>query len=142
MAFPEFAKNDLYITGESYAGVYVPSLAQSIYNDKSSKINLKGFAVGDACLGGQDWPYRGPFFGLQFMHGHGQFSDKLFWEIQGTCTTNELLYGNMSAACAAKVAQSDEVCVCAHVFYRGNHVLLIAHVVLLGSWGILCIQLV
>lgn len=92
-AFPEHAKNELFITGESYAGVYVPSLAQVIYEDKNTNINLKGFAVGDACLGNKDFNYRGPFFNIEFMHGHGAFSEKLYWEIMGTCSTDQLLHG-------------------------------------------------
>ena len=51
--FPEFKSNDLYISGESYAGVYVPYLAHYIvkHNEEASdddfKPNLKGFAVGN-----------------------------------------------------------------------------------------------
>jgi len=30
--YPEFGTNELYLSGESYAGVYVPYLAREIYN--------------------------------------------------------------------------------------------------------------
>ncbi|XP_075133495.1 lysosomal protective protein-like [Leptodactylus fuscus] len=43
--FPEFAKNDFYITGESYGGFYVPALAVEV--SKDSGINLKGLAIGN-----------------------------------------------------------------------------------------------
>ncbi|XP_021047095.1 probable serine carboxypeptidase CPVL isoform X2 [Mus pahari] len=49
--FPEYAKNDFYVTGESYAGKYVPALAYYIHslNPKQKfKIHLKGIAIGDA----------------------------------------------------------------------------------------------
>ena len=52
--FPEFRTNKFYLTGESYAGIYVPTLARAILQDKSkeaSSINLAGWAVGDACMG-------------------------------------------------------------------------------------------
>ncbi|XP_024530915.1 serine carboxypeptidase 24 isoform X2 [Selaginella moellendorffii] len=52
--FPEYKKRDFYITGESYAGHYVPQLANVIYNKNKKKenpdINLKGFMVGNALL--------------------------------------------------------------------------------------------
>jgi len=53
--FPEYLKNEFYITGESYAGVYVPYLAVYIHNhnnkqsNKTPIINLKGIMVGNAC---------------------------------------------------------------------------------------------
>ncbi|KAJ6849929.1 serine carboxypeptidase-like [Iris pallida] len=48
---PEYAENDLYITGESYAGHYVPAFASRVHKGNKAKegihINLKGFAVGN-----------------------------------------------------------------------------------------------
>lgn len=56
--FPEFRDHDFYITGESYAGIYVPTLANNIlqYNQYTpyEHIKLKGIAVGNACT---DWEY-------------------------------------------------------------------------------------
>ena len=57
--FPSLRDKDLYISGESYAGIYIPMLAYEIlhYNDKvsdSHKIKLKGILVGN---GVADWKY-------------------------------------------------------------------------------------
>uniref|UniRef100_A0A8D8PLP3 Carboxypeptidase n=1 Tax=Cacopsylla melanoneura TaxID=428564 RepID=A0A8D8PLP3_9HEMI len=48
--FPEYQKNDFYVTGESYAGKYVPALAYTIHINNpvaKTKINLKGVAIGN-----------------------------------------------------------------------------------------------
>ncbi|XP_078178376.1 serine carboxypeptidase-like [Carex rostrata] len=48
---PEFVGNDFYITGESYAGHYVPALANRVHQGNKANeglhINLKGFAIGN-----------------------------------------------------------------------------------------------
>ncbi|KAK7412973.1 hypothetical protein VNO78_04770 [Psophocarpus tetragonolobus] len=50
-AHPEFVKNDFYITGESYAGHYIPALASQVNKGNKQNegihINLKGFAIGN-----------------------------------------------------------------------------------------------
>ena len=37
--FAEYAKNDFYLTGESYGGIYIPTLALNVIQD--SQINFK-----------------------------------------------------------------------------------------------------
>lgn len=55
--FPCLQNLPLYLTGESYGGIYIPTLARRIYEDNNNNkdtkngIQLKGFAVGDGCLG-------------------------------------------------------------------------------------------
>ncbi|XP_057457338.1 serine carboxypeptidase-like [Lotus japonicus] len=47
----QFTKNDFFITGESYAGHYIPALASRVHQGNKAKegthINLKGFAIGN-----------------------------------------------------------------------------------------------
>ena len=85
--FPEFQKNELYISGESYGGVYVPYLAHYIVkhneenadNEDAFKPNLKGFAVGN---GVTNWKYdtTAAFVDMSYWHSlmseeqHEQFT--------------------------------------------------------------------
>ncbi|KAF8009568.1 hypothetical protein BT93_J0543 [Corymbia citriodora subsp. variegata] len=50
-AHPQLVKNDFYITGESYAGHYIPAFAARVQQGNKAKegihINLKGFAIGN-----------------------------------------------------------------------------------------------
>lgn len=55
--YPEYEQHELYISGESYGGIYVPFTAHQIYlhneaarDDPSAfKPNLQGFLVGNGC---------------------------------------------------------------------------------------------
>lgn len=55
--FPELKNNQFFITGESYAGIYVPTLAYAIVEaDKAGTYNgakLSGIAVGNGCSGSE-----------------------------------------------------------------------------------------
>lgn len=52
--FPEYADRDLFITGESYAGIYVPTLAEAILKSTNyTGPTLKGIAVGNGCTGNE-----------------------------------------------------------------------------------------
>ncbi|XP_026742974.1 probable serine carboxypeptidase CPVL [Trichoplusia ni] len=46
--FPELRRAPLFLSGESYAGKYIPAFGHYIHNnqDKSKPINLKGLAIG------------------------------------------------------------------------------------------------
>jgi len=46
--FPDLKANEFYLTGESYAGKYIPALASRIGRDwPQPKVNLRGLAIGD-----------------------------------------------------------------------------------------------
>jgi len=50
--FPELKGRPLFLTGESYAGVYGPTLAQAILEhfDDTSQVNLSGMWLTDPCI--------------------------------------------------------------------------------------------
>ena len=51
-SFPEYKSNEFFITGESYAGIYIPMLMEQIDQDSmDAKINLVGAAIGNGCWG-------------------------------------------------------------------------------------------
>jgi len=49
--FPELARRPFYIAGESYAGVYIPTLSKELLEHSTSKgvVPLQGIMVGDPC---------------------------------------------------------------------------------------------
>lgn len=92
-AFPEYASNDLFLTGESYFGQYGPNIAHFILNNepfKTSLKNLKGLALGNACWGGNATHFdcNGPNKvqnDVELFFGKGLFSKNLHTEIYKAC---------------------------------------------------------
>mmetsp|Transcript_46777 Transcript_46777/g.109121 ORF Transcript_46777/g.109121 Transcript_46777/m.109121 type:complete len:499 (+) Transcript_46777:83-1579(+) len=91
-AYPEYATNDFYLTGESYFGQYGPNIAHFILNNEpfKSKINLKGIAAGNACWGGTETcvACNGPSeekIDVDLYFGKALFSPKLKAQIDKEC---------------------------------------------------------
>jgi cathepsin A (carboxypeptidase C) len=50
--FPEYATQDFHISGESYAGHYIPVFADEILSHKNTNINLKSVLIGNGLTDG------------------------------------------------------------------------------------------
>ena len=93
--FPSYRNNRLYLSGESYAGIYVPFLALAIHehNQHAStlvKINLKGLIVGNACTHPDECFTPGSdgtsMFQYEFLYKHGYYSEEDWTLLKGRCT--------------------------------------------------------
>ncbi|XP_072403706.1 lysosomal protective protein-like [Chiloscyllium punctatum] len=78
--FPNFTSNDFYIFGESYGGIYTPTLSLKIVNGPT-KINFKGFAVGN----GLSSLYYNDQSLVYFGYYHGLFGDTLWNRLNRYC---------------------------------------------------------
>ncbi|XVF41484.1 hypothetical protein PTKIN_Ptkin01aG0283300 [Pterospermum kingtungense] len=94
--YPEFASNPFYIAGESYAGIYVPTLASEVVKGIKAgakpRINFKGYMVGNGVTASD---FDGNAL-LPFAHGMALISDDIFKEVEAACGGN---YSNPSPSC-------------------------------------------
>ncbi|XP_059635963.1 serine carboxypeptidase II-2 [Cornus florida] len=83
--FPQYKGRDFYITGESYAGHYVPQLSQAIVRHNSAAgektINLKGYMVGNALTD----DYHDHLGLFEFMWSAGMISDQTYKKLNIFC---------------------------------------------------------
>eukprot|EP00358_Blepharisma_japonicum_P004314 CAMPEP_0202947164 /NCGR_PEP_ID=MMETSP1395-20130829/10980_1 /ASSEMBLY_ACC=CAM_ASM_000871 /TAXON_ID=5961 /ORGANISM="Blepharisma japonicum, Strain Stock R1072" /LENGTH=417 /DNA_ID=CAMNT_0049648239 /DNA_START=112 /DNA_END=1365 /DNA_ORIENTATION=+ len=79
LGFPEYKTNTFYVAGESYAGIYVPTLVYNILqyntNNPTYKIGIKGFLVGN---GVTDWNVDADNAFAEFGWWHGLFGYDLW----------------------------------------------------------------
>jgi len=93
--YPEYAQHRLFIAGESYAGIYVPTFVHQIYQHNAAmvragsglQIPLEGFLVGNGCIGNAvgNCGADGTGNAIDFLFGHALYSKPLHDEIVKTC---------------------------------------------------------
>ncbi|KAI3719621.1 hypothetical protein L6452_20523 [Arctium lappa] len=83
--FPEYKGREFYISGESYAGHYVPQLAHTILNynkmAKKTLINLKGILIGNAVIN----DYTDSIGMYDYLGSHAIVSDDTIDKIRKYC---------------------------------------------------------
>lgn len=101
--FSEYANNDFFITGESYAGVYIPMLIDQI-DQKGVITNFKGAAIGNGCWGSDC------FYGMteqqidyHIFAGHSLISQTLAAEIEKNCGD----FSSISQSCHTSLRKMD-----------------------------------
>ncbi|XP_076893008.1 serine carboxypeptidase 24-like isoform X2 [Bidens hawaiensis] len=90
--FPQYKYREFYISGESYAGHYVPQLAEKIHNYNKNHhnpiINLKGFMVGNAVT---DFKYDN-IGTVEYWWTHSIISDTTYKSIMNSCNFTSRKY--------------------------------------------------
>ncbi|PWZ28935.1 Serine carboxypeptidase-like 42 [Zea mays] len=110
--FPEYRSRALFLTGESYAGHYIPQLADVLitHNEKSKgfKFNIKGVAIGNPLLKlDRDVPAT-----YEYFWSHGMISDEIFQAISHSCDFEDYTFNdphNESKSCNDAIAEANSV---------------------------------
>ncbi|XP_071381273.1 lysosomal protective protein isoform X1 [Centroberyx affinis] len=98
--FPNFTRNEFFIFGESYGGIYAPTLSLRVASG-TANINFKGFAVGNGissfALNDQSLIYFGYY--------HGLFGEDLWRDLNINCCDKEgcNFYNSSSDTCKIMV---------------------------------------
>ncbi|KAM0018403.1 putative carboxypeptidase D [Helianthus debilis subsp. tardiflorus] len=110
--FPSFKSRDLYLTGESYAGHYIPQLAIALldHNERSTgfKFNIKGVAIGNPLLKlDRDVPAV-----YEYYWSHGMISDEIGLTLMNDCRFEDYTFAsphNESDACNDAISQANNI---------------------------------
>uniref|UniRef100_A0A8C2WP71 Carboxypeptidase n=1 Tax=Cyclopterus lumpus TaxID=8103 RepID=A0A8C2WP71_CYCLU len=99
--FPEFHKNELFLTGESYGGIYIPTLAERVMEDAS--LNLQGVAVGNG-LSSYEMNDNALVY---FAYYHGLLGSRLWTSLQTFCCSEGKcnFYNNRNKNCSDDLAE-------------------------------------
>ncbi|KAG9408884.1 hypothetical protein AC1031_020796 [Aphanomyces cochlioides] len=79
--YPAYKGRDFYVTGESYAGVYVPYLVYKLVKEPIAQLNLKGYAIGN--------PFTDNIVDasayMDYFYSHGLISIEMFNQGKEAC---------------------------------------------------------
>ncbi|KAK2376536.1 serine carboxypeptidase [Trifolium repens] len=110
--FPTYRSRDLFLTGESYAGHYIPQLANAIldYNAHSTgyKFKLKGVAIGNPLLN-LDRDAQATY---DYYWSHGMISDEIGLAIMKDCDFDDYTFAsphNVSASCNNAISDANKI---------------------------------
>ncbi|KAK8473191.1 hypothetical protein PHAVU_001G073200 [Phaseolus vulgaris] len=100
--FPSYRTRELFLTGESYAGHYVPQLTNVLLDHNAGstgfKFNIKGVAIGNPLLRlDRDTPAT-----YEYFWSHGMISDEIGLAIMNDCDFDDYSYAsphNVSHSC-------------------------------------------
>jgi len=80
--YPSFRNHTLFIMGESYAGVYVPTLTARIVDGlKAYPLNIKGMALGNGYVNAK----MNIDTSIRFAYGHGLLDQKIWNTLEKEC---------------------------------------------------------
>ncbi|GAV58828.1 Peptidase_S10 domain-containing protein [Cephalotus follicularis] len=110
--FPSFKSRELFLTGESYAGHYIPQLADVLldHNAQSTgfKFNIKGVAIGNPLLRlDRDIPAT-----YEFFWSHGMISDEIGLTIMNNCDFDDYTFANphnVSHSCNNVISEANRI---------------------------------
>ncbi|PHT50479.1 Serine carboxypeptidase-like 41 [Capsicum baccatum] len=110
--FPAFKSRELYLTGESYAGHYIPQLAIALLDhnehSKEYKFNIKGIAIGNPLLRlDRDVPAT-----YEYFWSHGMISDEVGLTIMSQCDFDDYTFGsphNVSQKCNNAISEANTI---------------------------------
>ncbi|OQS03415.1 serine protease family S10 [Thraustotheca clavata] len=92
--YPAYAKRDFYITGESYAGMYIPWLANALVTKPIPNLSLKGFAIGNAYT---DTEIDDTSV-IDYYYNHAMISVEAYKAINAGCTSRNVTHACMNNA--------------------------------------------
>ncbi|XP_043703638.1 serine carboxypeptidase-like 25 [Telopea speciosissima] len=105
--FPHYKQREIYLTGESFAGHYVPQLVKEImtYNSRTKfPINLKGIMVGNAVID----TYYDNLGTVDYWLSHALISDETYKQILNKCDLHKLEDDSNECNATSKYAEKEQ----------------------------------